>query len=107
MGKIGQAALWSPEEAGVLDYLPSKDKDCQSPNLQTKIQPPFFRHSSVLSNNLSRDGQKKKKKCRSDPISARTAAGLPAKASGDGGDGDGDPLILTRDNDAKLFSFLG
>lgn len=26
MSKIGQAALWSPEMAGVLDYLPSKEK---------------------------------------------------------------------------------
>lgn len=94
MSKIGQAAL-SPEKAGVLDYLPSKEKDCQSQNLQTKtvfILTPLF---GVI-NNLSMAEQNK-----NDPILTRITARVDANSSGD--DGDGDPLVLTQDNDAEIF----
>lgn len=97
MTQIGQAALWSPEKAGVLDYLPPKEKDCQSQNLQTKIQPSLLRRYSVLSNNLSVAEQNK-----TDPNLIRITTRVYASASEDIGGG-GDPLILTQDNDAKIF----
>lgn len=86
-----------PRKAGVLDYLPSKEKDCQSQNLQTKIQPSLLRHYLMLSNNLSVAEQNK-----NDPILTRIVARVYANGAGDD-DGDGDPLILTQDNDAKIF----
>lgn len=96
MSKIGQAALWSPEEAGVLDYLPSKEKDCQSQNLQTKIQPSLLCHDSVPADHLGTAGHNK-----NDPVLARIAARVYVKARGD--DGADGPGVLTQDKDAKIF----